>query len=78
MTERIIMEKIKHPFIMKLKYAFQTKKRLYMVMEYCSGGELFFHLQQKRCFNEKIVKFYGSCILLGLHELHKNRIIYRE
>jgi len=44
-TERWILEKLRHPFIMNLNYAFQTPTRLYMVIDYCPGGELFFHLQ---------------------------------
>lgn len=43
-TERWILEKLRHPFIMNLNYAFQTPTRLYMVIDYCPGGELFFHL----------------------------------
>jgi serine/threonine protein kinase len=77
-TERWILEKLKHPFIMNLNYAFQTPTRLYMVIDYCPGGELFFHLQNFQKFNEKITKFYSACMLLGLEELHKFDIIYRE
>jgi protein-serine/threonine kinase len=44
-TERWILEKLTHPFIMNLKYAFQTPTSLFMVIDYCPGGELFFHLQ---------------------------------
>ena len=41
-TERYILEKIKHPFLMNLKYAYQTKDKLYMILDYCPGGELFY------------------------------------
>eukprot|EP00347_Sterkiella_histriomuscorum_P000036 403377427 len=77
-TERYILEKFKHPFLMHLKYAFQTKDKLFMIIDYCPGGELFFHLQRVGIFNEKITKFYSACILLGILELHKNNIIYRD
>ena len=77
-TERWILEKLRHPFLMNLNFAFQNPSRLYMVLDYCPGGELFFHLQNFRKFNEKITKFYAACILLGISELHKNDIIYRE
>ena len=43
---------IDHPFIIKLKYAFQNQTKLYLVMDYCSGGELFFHIQRVHRFNE--------------------------
>jgi serine/threonine protein kinase len=45
-TERAILAKMKHPFIVPLKYAFQNEKKVYLVMKYCPGGELFFHLHQ--------------------------------
>lgn len=77
-TERMVLEKIKHPFIMNLNYAFQTSISLYMVIDYCPGGELFFHLQNFQKFNEKITRFYAACILSGLKELHLHNIIYRE
>lgn len=51
-TERKIMELIDHPFIIKLKYAFQNPEKLYLVMDYCQGGELFFHIQRVQRFNE--------------------------
>lgn len=51
-SERKIMELIDHPFIIKLKYAFQNPEKLYLVMDYCQGGELFFHIQRVQRFNE--------------------------
>lgn len=52
-TERKILELIDHPFIIKLKYAFQNPQKLYLVMDYCPGGELFFHIQRVERFNEE-------------------------
>lgn len=46
LTERQVLEMVKHPFIINLKYAFQNAKKLYFVLEYCPGGELFYHLQR--------------------------------
>ena len=77
-TERKIMELVDHPFIVKLRYAFQNPQKLYMVMDYCPGGELFFHIQRVERFNEEEVKFYGAQLVLALDHLHKNNIIYRE
>ena len=77
-TERKIMELIDHPFIVKLIYAFQTAQKLYMVMDYCPGGELFYHIQRVERFNEEAVKFYGAQLVLALDHLHKNNIKYRE
>lgn len=77
-TERKVLENSKCPFIVKLFYAFQTPTKLYMVMEYMSGGELFFHLNKEGTFSEIRAKFYIGEILLGLHYLHSNGIIYRD
>jgi serine/threonine protein kinase len=53
----MIMEKITHPFLLALKFAFQTDEKLYMVTEYCSGGEVFFHLKKLRRFTEGLIIF---------------------
>ena len=45
-AERHIMERIHHPFILSLRYAFQTHHKLYMITDYCAGGEVFFHLKR--------------------------------
>ena len=44
MTERRILESMRHPFLVKMEYAFQSKSKLFFVLEYCPGGELFFYL----------------------------------
>ena len=49
-----LQENIQHPFIIELAYAFQTKNKLYFVLEYCPGGELFFHLSRIGNFDEKM------------------------
>lgn len=53
MNERKILEKIDHPFIVKMKYAFQNEQKLFFVLEYCPGGELFFYLSKVGRFKEK-------------------------
>ena len=44
MSERRVLEKLDHPFIVKLHWAFQNKEELFFVMDVCTGGEIFFHL----------------------------------
>ncbi|CAG9312446.1 unnamed protein product [Blepharisma stoltei] len=77
-TERNIMEKVKHPFIVNLHWAFQTGKELFLVMDFCPGGELFFHLHNLGRFTEKQAKFYFAEILLGLEYLHNMNVVYRD
>jgi serine/threonine protein kinase len=55
LTERYILATVRHPFILCLRHAFQTNDKLYMVTDYCPGGELFFHLKRLRRFTEGIV-----------------------
>ncbi len=77
-TERSILELVKHPFIIQLRYAFQNSAKLYFVVDYCPGGELFFHIQKVERFNEEATKFYASQMVLALEHLHSLNIIYRE
>jgi len=77
-TERNILERVKHPFIIQLKYAFQNATKLYFVLEYCPGGELFFHLSRASRFDETRAKFYAACMVLAIEHLHSLDIIYRD
>ena len=77
-TERNVLEKVNHPYIVKLRYAFQNPKKLYFVLEYCPGGELFFHLARAGRFEEPRACFYSACIVLALEHLHKMNVVYRE
>jgi len=77
-TERRVLEQIDHPFIVKLHYAFQTTDRLYFILDFCAGGELFFHLSKLRRLNEKLARLYSAEIVLALGHLHSRGIIYRD
>lgn len=55
-TERQILEEVRHPFIVQLMYAFQTDERLFLILEYAVGGELFTHMAAGTSTNEP-----GSC-----------------
>eukprot|EP00735_Rhodelphis_limneticus_P007810 TRINITY_DN20463_c0_g1::TRINITY_DN20463_c0_g1_i1::g.17::m.17 TRINITY_DN20463_c0_g1::TRINITY_DN20463_c0_g1_i1::g.17 ORF type:complete len:376 (+),score=76.33,sp/P28178/PK2_DICDI/56.33/9e-131,Pkinase/PF00069.20/6.8e-74,Pkinase_Tyr/PF07714.12/5.2e-36,Kinase-like/PF14531.1/9.5e+02,Kinase-like/PF14531.1/3.3e-05,Pkinase_C/PF00433.19/0.00011 TRINITY_DN20463_c0_g1_i1:96-1223(+) len=78
LTERSILQKIRHPFIVELRYAFQSKDKLYFVMDFVAGGELFFHLKQEGTFSESRARFYAAQLVLALDHLHKHGIIYRD
>lgn len=66
------------PFIVGLKFSFQTPSDLYLVTDYMSGGELFWHLQKEGRFNEARAKFYIAELILALEHLHKHDIVYRD
>jgi len=57
-AERKILQALQHPFLMTLRYAFQSKEKLYFVLDYLQGGELFFHLKNKRRFSEEVPGLY--------------------
>ena len=77
-AEKSILQKIKHPFIVKLNYAFQTEDKLYMVLDFINGGELFFHLKKEGKFSMERVQFYAAEIALALAHLHGHDIVYRD
>ena len=78
LTERYVLESVRHPFIIGLQFAFQTADSLYLVLPLMSGGELFFHLRRERTFPEARVLLYASEILLALQELHRHDVVYRD
>eukprot|EP01017_Pseudomicrothorax_dubius_P028935 TRINITY_DN3482_c0_g1_i1.p1 TRINITY_DN3482_c0_g1~~TRINITY_DN3482_c0_g1_i1.p1 ORF type:complete len:363 (+),score=90.27 TRINITY_DN3482_c0_g1_i1:133-1221(+) len=77
-TERNVLVGVNHPFIIKLSYAFQNDRKLFFVLEYCPGGEMFYLLQKRKVFNEEQAKFYVAQIVLAIEHLHSNNIIYRD
>jgi len=77
-AEKNILMKIQHPFIVNLNYAFQTKDKLYMILDYINGGELFFHLKKEGRFAESRVKLYTAEIVCALAHLHSLDIVYRD
>jgi len=77
-TERKVMSVINHPFIIKLHYSFQTDSSLYMILNYCSGGDLSEYLNIERSFTEKKARFYMAEILSAIEELHSKGILFRD
>ncbi|KAI9889834.1 MAG: serine/threonine protein kinase psk1 [Vezdaea aestivalis] len=79
-TERAILESVnRHPFVVKLFYAFQDHEKLYLILEYAQGGELFTHLAAERMFSEEFASFYMAEMVLALEHLHRNvGVLYRD
>ena len=80
LAEREILVTVDHPFIVTLYYSFQSETKLYFVMDYCAGGELYSLLQKQphKCLKEEAAKFYAAEVLLALEYLHINGFIYRD
>ncbi|KAG9410839.1 hypothetical protein AC1031_018861 [Aphanomyces cochlioides] len=78
-TEKRILEKLRgHPFIVTLFSTFSTPDEVHFVLEYCPGGELFYHLHQQDRFDDVSVQFYAAEVLTALHSLHTANIVYRD
>uniref|UniRef100_A0A452J559 Ribosomal protein S6 kinase n=1 Tax=Gopherus agassizii TaxID=38772 RepID=A0A452J559_9SAUR len=76
--ERDILAEVNHPFIVKLHYAFQTEGKLYLILDFLRGGDLFTRLSKEVMFTEEDVKFYLAELALALDHLHSLGIIYRD
>ncbi|XP_044259152.1 ribosomal protein S6 kinase 2 beta isoform X2 [Tribolium madens] len=76
--ERNILVDVEHPFIVKLHYAFQTAGKLYLILDFLRGGDLFSRLSKEVMFTEEDVKFYLAELALALNHLHTIGIIYRD
>lgn len=76
--EKEIMKNANHPFLISLDYVFQTSEKIFFVMKFMKGGELFALISRERRFPESRARFYTAQIALALTHLHKNNIIYRD
>ena len=77
-TERDVLSYMRHPFIVNLHYAFQTKTKLFLILEFCPGGDLGKLIMHERRFSEERARLYMAEVLLALADLHKRDIIYRD
>eukprot|EP01135_Chromosphaera_perkinsii_P003729 Nk52_evm47s252 gene=Nk52_evmTU47s252 len=77
-AERHILQEVNHPFIVRLQYAFQTEDKLYLILDYMKGGELFSHIQDMGIMDEEDARIYIAEIVLALEHLHSMGIIYRD
>ena len=78
MTERNLLASLTSHFTVQMEFAFQTDDKLYFVLEFVSGGELYFHMKQRGSFTEEMIRFYASEIVIALEVLHSKGVIYRD
>jgi serine/threonine protein kinase len=76
--EKEILYNVEHPFIVAMDYVFQNEFRIYFIMDFIKGGELFRHLNRMKRFSEEQARFLIAQIALALGHLHKNNILYRD
>lgn len=77
-NELLLLKHIRHPFLINMHYAFQSREYLYIILDYMSGGDLRYHICRQRTFTEQQVKFFISCLLLALEYLHSNKLVHRD
>ncbi|KAK3031755.1 hypothetical protein RJ639_036635 [Escallonia herrerae] len=77
-AERDILTKVVHPFIVPLRYSFQTKSKLYLILDFINGGHLFFHLYRQGLFSEDQARVYTAEIVSAVSHLHKSGIVHRD
>lgn len=77
-SEKNILAKINHPFLVRLYWTAHTNSLLYLLLEYVPGGELFQMMRKREKFDAKTAIFYASEVLLALDYLHHLDILYRD
>lgn len=77
-NEKNILQDLNHQFCLSLRHSFQDKRNIYLLTDFCPGGELFYHICKVGRFNEKAVCFYAIQIVLALDYLHSKDIVYKE
>lgn len=77
-NEKNILSQMSNEFIVRGVYTFQSKKFLYMVMEFMKGGDLSSLLEQVGSFDEDTAKYYLAQIVLALEYLHSKGVIHRD
>jgi len=78
LAERTVLALVDNPFIVPLKFSFQNPDKLYLVMSFVNGGELFYHLQREGRFDPNRSRFYAAELLCALEHLHNFNVVYRD
>jgi serine/threonine protein kinase len=76
--EKEIMLDVDNPFLINLIYLLQNELRLYFVMPFINGGELFQILKKKKRLDEETIKFYSAQMVMAIGHLHSKDIIHRD
>ena len=76
--EKKILQSLDHPFLVGMVFCFQTEERIYFIMPFIRGGELFQHLRTEKFFKEDKARFYAASMGIALEYLHNHGIVYRD
>jgi 3-phosphoinositide dependent protein kinase-1 len=75
--EKDVLNKLSHPFVVRLFYTFQSASSLYFVLEYANNGDLL-GLLRSRKFTLHAARFYSEEIVAGVEYLHSNGVLHRD
>ena len=78
MLERKILMQIDHCFILKLIKTFKDCKRVYFLLEYVRGADMFDVIRELGLLSSEDARFYTCCLLIILEHLHEREIVYRD
>lgn len=78
LNELTVLKDVDSPFVVNLKYSFQTKDDLYLILDLMTGGDLSFHLSETRRFSKDQCLYYAARIMLGLQAIHDKKYVYRD
>ena len=77
-SEQQFMSKVKSPWIVDLKASFQEDDYLYLIMEFCQGGDFMNLLIKKDILTEEEARFYTAELILAVESIHKLDCIHRD
>ncbi|XP_053106783.1 cGMP-dependent protein kinase 1-like isoform X2 [Hemicordylus capensis] len=78
LMEKEVLQRSRSPFIVRLFGTFRDSRYVYLLLEFCQGGELWAKLREVRCFSEPVAVFCSACVVEALDYLHAQGIVYRD
>ncbi|OMH85641.1 3-phosphoinositide-dependent protein kinase 1 [Zancudomyces culisetae] len=76
--ERNVLHKLRHPFIVRLHYAFQDKQSLYFILDLAANGELLSWVRKYGGLSEPVAKHYMAELILAVEYMHQNGVVHRD
>lgn len=77
-AERNVLASIDNPFIVKLHASFQTDTKLFFILDYHSGGDLYFLITREGRLAENHMRYYACNLIIALGYLHSRGVLYRD
>ena len=73
-----IQTRLNHPGVLRMYGYFHDEKRVYLVLEFASGGELYKRLEREKCFSEAQTARWVAQLADALHHVHEHKVIHRD